>query len=479
MKLKKFPVFVLALVAVGCSTFSGGGGRSPASLAGEFKPPAFEQMRLKNGLEVLLIKDDSLPYLSLALALKSGNASDPKGKSGLADLVASLLDKGTSVRTKEGIKKKNAIQIADGFGKIAANFSVNVEPDYTLATAGTLAAYQDELLENFAEVITQPTFSEDEMVKAIKKQLSQAQQIIDQPAAFSAELLPGLLYGPNHPYGGSLLESRKDLRKVKRKDVNRFYITNYRPSNAYLAVVGKFDDSVKANVEKAFGDWADRKKEPSVIPSFPKLEGRKVLLVGNPTLNQSQIYIAGAGVERKNPDYLALRVANIVLAGGFGSRLMEEVRVKRGLTYSISSQFEWRLGEGPFLISTFSRNEKVGETLQVSLATFQEFVKKGVTEKEVKDAKAQLSGNFARSLETGEKLAQNLLLLRIYGVSDTYLDNFYRDLDKLSVSQINEAIKKHLSPDNLRILVYGNPKVVESQLKAIAPLEVKKSTDFL
>ena len=184
-----------------------------------------------------------------------------------------------------------------------------------------------------------------------------------------------------------------------------------------------------------------------------------------PSAQQTQIRIGHIGLKRSHPDYMSVRLANFILGGDFTSRLNQRIRDDLGLTYSISSSFDFRLNEGPFLISTFSRHDVVGKVLEETLKMMNDFVDKGVTEQELNTAKSVFKGQFPAVIETADRYAGNINALRFYGVGEAYLANFNQLVSAVSVKQVNEAIKKYFKTQNLTVVLYTDKEKVMSQLK--------------
>ena len=294
-----------------------------------------------------------------------------------------------------------------------------------------------------------------------------------------SSILDSYLYG-SHPYGNSSRGTITDIKRIKKKHIIRHYVSTYRPNNAQLAVVGNFSDDIVQRLNTAFAEWKPRKVDPVKVPSFPKIESMQMELINRADLKQTQIRFGHEGIKRTNPDYLAVRVANSILGGGgFTSRLMNEVRKKRGLTYHIGSYFDSRVSQGPFVVTTFTRHDKVQETIAETLRVLKEFRQKGVTKEEVENAKALLKGQFPRAIETPEALAQNLLILRFYGISDDYLTNYISTISKISEADVNRVIKKYIHPDKMKVLVYSSKSKVMGQLKSFGEVKVKNYQDFL
>lgn len=457
-------IFAVVLVA-GCSS-SGKKDRAPAA---EFQVRKFETQTLKNGLVVMWIPDQTLPYVSMQLMVKAGSSQDLAGKEGMAGFTAAMLEKGAG--------KRNAEQIADDLEQIGASFGVDVEPDYTIAAISSLSFDKDNTLKQFREIVLEPTFPQSEINRQKKLLLAGLQKLADRPDDFSEYLFPRFLFG-QHPYGHSS-GTPKSVKKISRVDLTRYYSTNFAPSNSVLAVVGQYDAAWKSEVVKAFESWKTRPLIPSDVPDFPKWTGTELMLVDRADLNQAQIQIGFKGIPRNIPDYLELRAALKILGESFGSRLFEAVRVKRGLTYHIHAWFDPRLKPGPMGIYTFTRVDKIGETVDETLKTYREFVKAGVTDAEVDTVKALMKGQFPRAFETPEALAKQLLILNRYGVPTSYLTNYLADLDAMNKESINATIQRYFDPENLRILVYAPRSKAEESLKKLGKLEVREYKEFL
>lgn len=461
MKRRLFLLVSLIFIVTGCATLPGGG---------SFKLREYKEVTLKNGLKVILVEDKRLPYFSLNLLVKAGSSVDPLAASGTAAMVGELLDKGTS--------KRKAMELADAMGQIGSELDVSVGQDFTLVSASSLAQHRGELLTNFAEMVTVPAFSKSEVRRVKKQVLSQLQRTVDSPGHFAGVMFDSYLYG-SHPYARRILGRKRDVKKLSKKNIIKYYLAYYRPNNSQLAVVGTFGPDIVNQLENAFGSWRSRSPKVATFPEVPSINGLQIQIIDKGDLKQSQIRLGHPGIKRTNPDYLKLRVANTILGGAFHSRLVDEIRDRRGLTYSIRSQFDARKDTGPFMVSTFTRHEKVGETVSQTLKVIESFREKGVTDKEVADAKALLLGTFPRALETAERLAQTLLVLRYYNVPDSYLTNYLKDIGKIKTAEVNKVIKNYLQPGNMKVLVYSPKDKVLSQLRPIGLVQIKSYTEFI
>ncbi len=435
-----------------------------------FQIRKFETQTLKNGLVVMWIPDQSLPYVSMQMMIKTGSSADPVGKEGLAGFTAGMMEKGTN--------RRNAERISEDLEQIGAEFGVAVEPDYTTASISSLSFDKDNTLDQFKEILLTPNFPSAELERTRKLALGGLQKLADQAEGFSEYLMQPFLFGA-HPYGHEASGSPKSIKTLSKSDLQRFYSANFVPNNSVLAVVGQYDTSYKNSVIRAFEGWKNQPLVAVDIPDFPTWTGLEMLLVDRADLNQAQIQIGFKGVPRNIPEYLELRAALKVLGESFGSRLFEEIRSRRGLTYHIHSWFDPRLKSGPMGIYTFTRVDKVGETVEETLKTYRKFISEGVTSAEVDTVKALMKGQFPRTFETPEALAKQLLVLNRYGVPTSYLTNYLDSLEAMNKNTINAAIRKYFEPDNLRILVYAPRGSAEEPLKKLGKVEVKEYKEFL
>ena len=472
-------LFLIAISAwlAGCSTST----TKPQDPAARSAPSAsadasgfhlrpYTMQTLPNGMKILWIADNTLPYIDMRMMFRTGSSEDPVGKEGLAGFTTLMLQKGTS--------KHTALQLADNLEQYGSSFDADVQSDYTLVGISSLSFYKDQALNQFREIVTTPVFPITELERNRKLTLESLQKLADHPEQFSEYLMPHFLFG-SHPYGHEASGRASAIRSLKKADLQNFYNEHFTPGNATLAVVGQFDDSFRKSVVDAFSGWNSKGVTAKAIPDFPHWNGLESLIVDRPDLNQAQIQIGFKGVPRNIPEYLDLRAALKILGESFGSRLFDEIRVKRGLTYHIRSWFDPRLNSGPMGIYTFTRVDKAGETVEQTLKTYRKFVQDGVSDKEVEIVKNLMRGQFPRTFETPNALALQLLILDRYGVGSDYLTNYYAHVDALSKDSINATIKKYFDPMNLRILVYAPRNKVEDSLKKLGKLEVKSYKEFL
>jgi zinc protease len=266
------------------------------------------------------------------------------------------------------------------------------------------------------------------------------------------------------------------VKTLAREDVVSYHARFVRPNNAMLAVVGDVDaKSVIADLEKAFAAWkpAGEKVGDAYTP-VPQLRGRTVLVVNKPEVTQTQIRLACMGVPRNHPDYYPIRVANTILGGGFTSRLVNEIRVNQGLTYSISSRFGMYRNAGTYSISTFTKNETIRKTVDATFAVVKKLQDEGPTDAELDKAKRYLTGQFPLGLQAPDALAAQLLDVEFYGLDPKFVESFSDKINAVTMTDCRRALKSYFCVDDLKILVVSKPEVAKKELEGLGAITVEE-----
>jgi zinc protease len=460
--MKKILFSILLIIAfVGCATLST---RSTQSL----KP--YKTSKLKNGLNILYVNDDKLPYLSLSLVILSGYATDPKGQSGLTSATIELLNKGT--------QDKSAEQIAGEIEQMGAEYDSDVNADYTMVSLDGLSWQEDKLLNIFSDLILKPKFDEKEIARYKSRTISVISQKLDQLSYLAGEAFDKYFY-KNHPYSQREAGSFADIKKLNKKSILDHYHSTVIPNKSWLIVVGKYSPNIEEKFSKYFGEWKSHGIENPAFPAVEQIVDRNILLVNNDEAAQAEIRIGHKGPDRAAPEHVANTIANSILGQGFTSRLVDRIRDQLGLTYSISSRTDFKLHGSAFEIATFTQNPKVGQTVSEIYKVYEKFCKDGITENELSIAKKYMIGAFPSLVETAEKAAYNLMILRIFGISDDYLLNYQKNIAKTTLAEVNAAIHKNYDPYNLKIVIVAQKSKVLDQLKGLGKVEVVEGKTFL
>ena len=459
--MKKIFALVLVLIVAGCATLG-------IQKSKNLKP--YRTSQLENGLNILYVNDEKLPYISLSMMIKSGYTADPREKTGLTAATFELLDK--------GVQNKNAIQIANEIEQMGAEFSASVSADYSMVSMDGLAWQEDKMLSIFSDIILKPTFLDAEVKRYKSRATAIVQQRLDQAAHLANEVFDSYYYR-GHPYGQRDLGSLADIKKLNRKEILAHYSKVVNPNQAWLVVVGKYSSDIERKIEKHFGSWKSQYVPAPNLPIVEPIHGRKILLVNKPDAAQAEIRIGHKGTDRKAPDHVFTTIANSILGQGFTSKLVDRIRDQLGLTYSISSRMDFKLYGSVFEIRTFTQNPKVGQTLSEIFKVYESFQKDGINKTDLEMAQKYMIGVFPSLVETAEKTAYNLMILRMFGVSDDYLLDYQKNIAKATLNEVNESIKKNFDPNNLKVVIVAKKDEVLPQLKALGEVEVVDAKAFL
>ncbi len=433
--------------------------------AQEIKLPPIERTTLDNGLKLIIIEHHELPVVAFRLILKSGSACDPQDKSGLADLTAGLLRKGTKTRT--------ATQIAEEIDFVGGSLGAGSGRDATYATCEVLTKHLDVGLDLLSDVILNPTFKEDEIERLKKQTLAAIMQQKQDPENVAHEKFDEFLFG-DHPYGRASEGTEESVPAITREDIVNFHRTYYVPNNAVLAVVGDVKSKeVTKKVKAKFARWSGGEVPAPVVTQPPAIEGYQILLVDKPDLTQTYICMGHLGIEKKHPDYFPVKVMNYILGGGgFASRMMDEVRSKRGLTYGIGCSFAANRLGGAYQVSTFTQNDSTSAAIAAIIEQIKKIQTEGVTDKELEDTKSFYNGYFPLQFETPSQIATQMLDVELYDLGQDYLRDYRKNISAVTKEDVLRVAQKYLDPNNLKLVVVSKAEDVKASLEPMGKVSV-------
>ncbi|SEJ86901.1 zinc protease [Pseudomonas sp. NFR16] len=406
------------------------------------------------GARVLFVEAHELPMFDMRLLFAAGSSQDG-ATPGIALVTNAMLN--------EGVKGKDVSAIAEGFEGLGADFGNGSYRDMAIASLRSLSAPEkrEPALKLFSEVVGKPTFPADSLAR-IKNQLMASFEYQKQnPGKLAGDELFKRLYG-DHPYAHPSMGTAKTIPPLTLAQLKAFHAKAYAAANAVIALVGDLSraeaQAVAAQVSAALPKGPALAK--TVAPTEPKAGETHIEFPSK----QTHLMMAELGIDRADPDYAALSLGNSILGGGgFGSRLMAEVREKRGLAYGVSSGFTPMQAQGPFMIGLQTRAEMSQNTLQLVKDVTREFLANGPTQKELDDAKRELAGSFPLSTASNSAIVGQLGAIGFYNLPLTFLEDFMTQSQSLTVEQIKAVMNKHLDVDKL-VIVTAGPTVPQKPL---------------
>lgn len=423
-----------------------------SATAAELVPTKFVT---NNGITVLVLEQHFLPIVEIHALIKTGSAQDPPDKAGLANLVASLLDEGTTARSSK--------QLAEQIDFVGGALEVRASEDFTTASARVLKKDVELGFTLLADIIQHPAFVKPEFERIRSQILGEMVSDNDDPGHVAMKAFNQLVFH-GHPYRWPLNGTEESLSKITHADVLGFYAKEYVPTQVILAVVGDVaEEQVTGLVQTHFGGW---KKTASPARTTKKTTGieRKTVQLIEKDLTQSNVILGHGGISRTNPDYYAVTVMNHILgAGGFSSRLMDSIRDKQGLVYGIMSHFDARLMPGSFWVNFQTRTEATNQAIQSVLVELKNIRDTSVSDEELSEAKSFLMGSFPLRLDSTAKLAHVLAQVEFYGLGFEYFSQYPKWIERVTKEDVQRVAKQYLDPQRYALVVVGN--IAKAKLK--------------
>ncbi len=411
---------------------------------------------LPDGLTVLHAERHNLPIVMLTLLIKASPLNEPADKAGIAYLTAKML--------AEGTQKRKASEISEEIEFIGASIDSSTGSDYTTVSLSVLKKDVEKGFDIFSDVLLNPSFSEEDISRKkeiIKGSLRQSEE---DPSFVASKAFIKEVFD-DHPYGRLVNGSAESIDNIKRDDIVKFYYDHYSPDNAILSVVGDLTaDELNLLIERYLGQWKARHRTQNTenrTQIGKNHKGKKVVIIDK-DITQANIIFGHLGIERNNPDYYAVSVMNYILGGGgFSSRLMKVVRDEMGLTYSIYSSFSGNKEQGQFEVEVQTKNESAGIVIKEILRQINKIRTDPVTEQELKDAKAYLTGSFPRRLETSRRVADFLAAAQFYNLGDDYIEKYPDYINGVTKEEVWRVAKRYLNPENYVLVIVGNQNKID------------------
>ncbi len=422
-----------------------------------FQVPTPTHLTLDNGLAVTFVDYGTVPKVRVELAVEVGNADESADQVWLADLTGRLL--------MEGTRRRSAAQVSEAAARMGGSLDIAVGSEATELSGDVLSEFAADFVGLVAEVTRDPAFPESELARLKADLLRQLSIARSQPQQLAQEKLLALLYG-DHPFG-RLFPTPEMIQGFDLQQVKAFYAAGFSPKRAHLYVVGRFDHAaVEQSVRGAFAGWQggaplDRK------PPHPESH-RAVHIVDRKDAVQSTIIVAVPVIDPSNPDYLRLAVTNTLLGGFFSSRVTTNIREDKGYTYSPFSQISSRRGDAYWAQNADVSTDVTAPALKEILFEIDRLQAEPPSEQELSGVKSYMAGVFVLRNSSRSGIINQLQYIERHRLPADYLQRYVERIHAVTPVDIQEMARKYIRDDQATIVVVGDRKKIEKDLRPFA-----------
>lgn len=410
-----------------------------------------QSWQAKSGAKVLFVENHDLPMLDVSVQFDAGSRRDIPKRLGRASLTASLMQLGAGGLSEEVIAKR----LADAGAQMGSSF----EPDRAGYSLRTLSSQREreQALQVLATVLTAPDFPEAVVQREKARVIAALKEAATQPASIADKAFSKAIYGA-HPYGLPPDGEVETVAKLTREDLLNFYKLRYAAASAVVAIMGDVTRVAAEAIAERLTTGLAAEAACEDIPAVEPLAQAYTERIAHPA-SQAHILIGAPGMKRGDADYFALYLGNYVLGGGgFDSRILKEIRQKRGLAYSAHSYFAPLKQEGPFQIGLQTKKQDADTALKVAQETLARFIQEGPSAAELKQAKNNIILGFPLRIDSNAEILNYLGVIGFYDLPLTYLDDFPRQINQVSAREIQDAFKRRVHPDKLVTVIVGAPE---------------------
>lgn len=426
--------------------------------------PEPHSVELDNGAVFIVLEKRDVPLVGISARIRGGAVTDPENKSGLASLLAAMLEKGAGER--------NAAAFAETVDGSGAKLSAGVGLESITISGEFLSRDIGLAIELLTDMLRAPALNRAEFVKLRNRQ-------VDLISAAKDTDLPGLLpvYGAawlfaEHPYGTAVDGDETSLGNITHGDLRGYYEDFVGADRLVISVVGDIDaDEVINALTEAFADWQPAAQPlPEILPAEPQ-PGRRVLLIDKPGATQTYFWLGNVGVARDYEQRAELDIANTLFGGRFTSLLVDEMRTKAGLTYGARSALSRPSQPGSFAIVSFTKTDTTIVAIDMALDLLKRMRREGFTEELVTSGKNYILGQFAPRLETSSQLAGQFTSLQAAGLDASYVNDYGAAIAAAAGEDIQSVIRSvYPPPDDLVFAIIGDAELIRNDIAKYGPV---------
>lgn len=435
VKLKR-PVFLIACLFFG-TTFAAQKNILP-----------IHEWVTSSGIRVLYVREQQLPMVDIQVIFDAGSARD-NGQPGLAQITNDALNSGTS--------KHNVDDIATAFDDVGAVFSSAVNRDMAVIALRSLAdtKFFEPAFAMFREVLGTASFPTKEFTRIKNQRLTALNEQEQSPASIAAKAFYTTVFD-DHPYGHPISGTKESVNRFTPADLQKFYRNHYTASNALITIVGDIDQNQAKELALKLAAQLNKGQKLPPLTNQSLVTKTTLKAIRFPS-TQTHVMIGQVGIDRKDPAYFPVTVGNYILGGGsLTSRLFQEVRDKRGLVYTVHSQFSALKDKGPFVIELQTRNSEALHAIKVVNDTLTRFINAGPSQSEMDSARKNLTQGFIMHMASNTAISAQLMVIGFYQLPLNYLDTYQDNISKVTEKEVKEVFQNIIHPNSLVTITVGN-----------------------
>ena len=408
---------------------------------------------LEDGVRLIHVENNSVPLIDVAVVVMGGSLLDPLGQEGLAEICASTLLRGTKHRSYE--------ELIDEISDMGAEIDVGARKEFISLSVTFMPKFKEKMAEIVQDIVVHPAFPKEEFEQEKALHLEKLKALQEQDEELAQYFFWRFLYR-DHKMGRPTIGYTDTIKKIKPKDCLDFHKRNVTKANVIVVVAGAISEQEAVGFARRITEGLPKGKPVKLELKRPRMEkGCRVLIVDKPDRTQTQVVMGHVSLSFKDEDFFPFMVGNNAIGGQFSSRLMQEIREKRGLSYGVSSGIMPGREFGTFLVRFFPASKDTIQAMQIARSVLMDAKTNGITEEELVFARDNIANQFPFRIETAKKRAMEILMNEIYGRPDDFIETYVAKVKSQGLEAVNQALARNLDVENMVIVVVG----VASELK--------------
>ncbi|RKU10248.1 insulinase family protein [Candidatus Poribacteria bacterium] len=424
------------------------------------QPPVPDRVELDNGMIVYLLEDHELPIIDISVQIRTGSLYEPADKVGLAAITGAVMRTG-------GTTSRTGDELDEILENLAASVETGIGDDSGSASVSVLKEDLDTGLSILADLLMNPAFRGDKIELEKVQHRSGISRRNDNPGAITRREFGRLIYGADSPYARTT--EYDTINSITRDDLVAFYQKFFHPNNIILGVLGDFDsETMLAKIQEAFKGWEPAEINIPEKPKVPETYGKKIALVNKEDVNQTNIRMGHIGWLRKNEDYPALVVMSQILGIGFSSRLINSIRVEKGLAYSVGNNYGAGYDvPGVFFIACGTKSEATVTAIGAILAEVEKMRAEEVTDEELKQAIDGFMNSSVFDYDTKGEILSRALRYEYYDYPQDFVEQLMAGIREVTKADVKRVATEYLHPDKFTLIAVGKASDFDKPLSTL------------